>query len=141
MALDLNSTPLLAMLKERMGWLSARQNVLAQNVANADTPGYTAHDLKPLNFEDILKGATQRSEFSPGLATTDAHHIALKPTHQGGDYSDVNAPDVEANPTGNTVSLESEMIRVSDTQAEYQAASNLYAKAIDMMKTAIGHGG
>jgi flagellar basal-body rod protein FlgB len=33
------------------------------------------------------------------------------------------------------------MIRVSDTQAEYQAASNLYAKAIDMMKTAIGHGG
>jgi hypothetical protein len=31
------------------------------------------------------------------------------------------------------------MIRVADTQAEYQAASNLYAKAIDMMKLAIGH--
>jgi len=139
MALDLNSMPLLTMLKQRMSWLSARQNVLAQNVANADTPGFTARDLKPLNFQDILKGATQNSQFTPGLATTDARHISLKPTHESGDFSDVTSPDVEANPTGNTVSLEAEMIRVSDTQAEYQAASNLYAKALDMMKTAIGH--
>jgi flagellar basal-body rod protein FlgB len=140
MALDLNSMPLLAMLKQRMGWLSARQNVLSQNVANADTPGYTARDLKPLNFEDILKGATQSTQFSPGLAATDPRHISLQPT-QGSDFSDENAPDTEANPTGNTVSLEQEMIRVSDTQAEYQAASNLYSKALNMMKTAIGHGG
>ena len=39
--------PLLSMLKDRMSWLSARQSVLSQNVANADSPGYTAHDLKP----------------------------------------------------------------------------------------------
>ena len=106
MALDLNSMPLLAMLKERMGWLSARQNVLSQNVANADTPGYTARDLRPLNFQDILKGATRNSQFAPGLSTTDSHHITLKPTSQSGDYGDVSSPDVEANPTGNTVSLE-----------------------------------
>jgi flagellar basal-body rod protein FlgB len=141
MAFDLNSMPLLGMLKERMGWLSARQNVLSQNVANVDTPGYTAKDLKPLDFQDILKGATHSSQFAPGLAATDARHISLKPTSEGGDYTDFSSPDTAANPNGNSVSLESEMIRVSDTQAEYQAASNLYAKAIDMMKTAIGHGG
>jgi flagellar basal-body rod protein FlgB len=140
MALDLGSMPLLSMLKERMGWLSARQNVLAQNVANVDTPGYTARDLKPVNFQDILHGATTNSAFDPGLTQTDPRHISLKPAHESG-YTDYNAPDVEANPSGNSVSLESEMIRVSDTQAEYQAASNLYAKAIDMMKAAIGHGG
>ena len=39
------------------------------------------------------------------------------------------------------MSLEDEMIKVSDTQAQYQAATNLYAKAIDMMKTAIGKTG
>ena len=39
------------MLRERMSWLNARQDVLSQNVANADTPGYTARDLKPLDFE------------------------------------------------------------------------------------------
>ncbi|MBV9541016.1 MAG: flagellar basal body rod protein FlgB [Alphaproteobacteria bacterium] len=130
--------PLLAMLKERMGWLSARQNVLAQNVANVDTPGYTAKDLKPVNFEDILSGATTPSQFTGGMRTTNARHIALNTTSSTGDYTDFDSPDVAANPSGNTVSLEQEMIRVADTQAEYQAATNLYAKAIDMMKTAIG---
>ena len=139
MALDISSMPLLSVLKERMGWLSARQNVLAQNVANVDTPGYTAKDLKPVDFEDILKGATEPSQFQGGMAVTDPRHIALTPQGGGGRYDDFSSPDVEASPNGNTVSLEQEMIRVSDTQAEYQAASNLYGKAINMMKTAIGH--
>jgi flagellar basal-body rod protein FlgB len=141
MAATLNDMPLLAMLKQRMSWLSARQNVLAQNVANADTPGYSARDLKPVSFDDILKGASGGPAATGGtMRITDPRHITVGPSG-GSDFTDVASPDVEANPTGNTVSLENEMIRVSDTQAEYQAASNLYAKAIDMMKTAIGHGG
>jgi flagellar basal-body rod protein FlgB len=47
--------------------------------------------------------------------------------------------DVEANPSGNSVSLEQEMIKVADTQAQFQAASSLYGKTMTMMKTAIGH--
>ena len=140
MALNIPDMPLMAMLKERMSWLSARQNVLAQNVANVDTPGYTAKDLKPVNFEDILKASTTPSQFQGGMSVTDPRHISL--SQQGaGDFADVDSPDIAANPSGNSVSLEQEMIRVSDTQAEYQAASNLYAKALNMMKTAIGHGG
>ena len=140
MAANISDMPLLAMLKQRMSWLSARQNVLAQNVANVDTPGYTARDLKPVNFEDILKGSTTAPQFAGGMNVTDPRHISLTPPGAE-NFGDFNSPDVEANPSGNSVSLEQEMIRVSDTQAEYQAASNLYAKAIDMMKTAIGHGG
>jgi flagellar basal-body rod protein FlgB len=138
MAMNITDMPLLGILKERMSWLSARQNVLAQNVANADTPGYTARDLKPVSFDDVLKGANKPAQFQGAMTLTDPRHIAVTPAHDAG-YADTESPDVEANPTGNTVSLEQEMIRVSDTQAEYQAASNLYAKAIDMMKTAIGH--
>ena len=138
MAVNLTDMPLLAMLKERMSWLSARQNVLAQNVANVDTPGYSARDLKPINFEDILKGTTTPSQFQGGMSTTDPRHIAINAPGASG-FNDYNSPDVETNTNGNTVSLEQEMIRVADTQAEYQAASNLYAKAIDMMKLAIGH--
>jgi flagellar basal-body rod protein FlgB len=37
------------------------------------------------------------------------------------------------------VSLETEMIKVSDTQAQFQAAANIYAKTMSMMRTAIGH--
>jgi flagellar basal-body rod protein FlgB len=138
MTMNLTDMPLMTMLKERMGWLSARQNVLSQNVANVDTPGYAAKDLKPVDFASVLKDATKPAEFKGGMAVTDPRHISLTPTG-GPDYTDFDSPDVEASPNGNTVSLEQEMIRVSDTQAEYQAASNLYAKAMTMMKTAIGH--
>ena len=44
--MNLPDIPLFAMLRERMSWLNQRQGVLSQNVANADTPGYGARDLK-----------------------------------------------------------------------------------------------
>ena len=65
-------------------------------------------------------------------------HIALTPSRSG-QYEDHETPDQEADPNGNAVSLEMEMIKVSDTQAQFQAAANLYAKAMTLMKTAIGH--
>jgi len=137
MAMTIDDMPLMAMIKQRMSWLSARQNVLAQNVANADTPGFTARDLKPVNFEDILKGTTQLGGAQNGVAVTDPRHISL--TQPGTpSFADYSAPDGDASSSGNSVSLEQEMIKVADTQAEYQAAGNLYAKAIDMMKLAIG---
>ena len=54
-------------------------------------------------------------------------------------FGDYAAPDVEAPLNGNSVSLEEEMMKVADTQAHYQAATNLYARAINMMRTAIDH--
>ena len=53
--MDIANIPLLGMLRERMSWLTARQDTLAQNVANADSPGYLARDLKPISFEDMMK--------------------------------------------------------------------------------------
>ena len=133
--MNIADVPLLGMLRERMSWLNARQQTLSQNVANADSPGFLARDLKPLAFEDILQ--RMQGNESAGLTTTDPHHIAISRT-QTSDYAGQDSPDTEANVTGNTVSLESEMIKVSDTQAQYQAATNLYAKALSMMRTAIG---
>ncbi|MDE2134860.1 MAG: flagellar basal body rod protein FlgB [Alphaproteobacteria bacterium] len=138
--MEVSNIPLLSMLKDRMAWLSQRQNVLSQNVANADTPGYVARDLKPVDFEQALKNVTSQNRFSGGLMTDDPHHIAIA-SQSGGNFTDFDAPDVEANPSGNSVSLEQEMIKVSDTQAQFQAATNLYAKTISMMKTAIGRTG
>jgi len=129
--------PLLGMLRERMSWLNARQDTLSQNVANADSPGYLARDLKPLNFEDMMK-RVNGSETSSGLLTTDPHHINISGS-QSSSYDGTDSPDTEASITGNTVSLESEMIKVSETQAQFAAATNLYSKAISMMRTAIGN--
>ena len=132
--MNMPDMPLLSVLRERMSWLHQRQDVLSQNVANADTPGYAARDLKPQDFSAILKGETRNGS---ALLSTDPRHISMKPGSSSR-FTDEEAADSVANPNGNAVSLEQEMIKVSETQAEFQAAANLYAKAMSMMKTAIG---
>jgi flagellar basal-body rod protein FlgB len=119
-----------------MTWLNQRQDLLSQNVANADTPGYVARDLKPLDFDQLINqsgtgGATM-------MMTTNERHIALSPPLES-KFEDHETPDQEFGSNGNAVSLETEMIKVSETQAQYAAAANLYAKAMTLMKTAIGH--
>lgn len=135
--MNLPEIPLLSMLRERMSWLNQRQDTLTQNVANADTPGYVAHDLKPLDFSEELKKAENPGQTAGQLMLTDPRHMSISTSNQP--FDDVEVRDTEGSPNGNSVSLEQEMIKVSDTQAEFQAATNLYAKTITMMKTAIGH--
>jgi flagellar basal-body rod protein FlgB len=132
--MDLPDLPLLSLLRERMTWLNQRQDLLAQNVANADTPRYVARDLKPLDFDQMVGAANAGTT----MVTTNARHIAAS-TSRTGKFEDHETPDQEANPNGNAVSLEMEMIKESETQAQFQAAANLYGKAMTMMKTAIGH--
>jgi flagellar basal-body rod protein FlgB len=138
--MNLAGIPLLDLLRERMSWLNARQGVLSQNVANADTPGYAAHDLKPLNFEALLQRSSQASEFNGSLNTTNPRHIAISGSAPSG-FDDDSSAGQQPDTTGNSVSLEEEMIKVADTQAQYQAAANLYTKAIQLMRTAIGRPG
>jgi flagellar basal-body rod protein FlgB len=133
--MDAGQIPLLSMLKERMTWLNRRQDVLSQNVAGADVPGYKARDLKAPDFAAVLRSTTSSSS----LAVTDPHHISF--ARQSASFEEDTVADVEATSTGNSVSLEAQMIKVADTQAQFQAATNLYAKAIEMMKTAIGRPG
>ena len=136
--MDLPDIPLLSMLRTRMSWLNQRQDVLTQNVANADTPGFVAHDLKPLDFSAVLSQAQNPVQSSSQLAVTDPRHIAIQAPDDSG-FDSMQIADSEGGPNGNSVSLEQEMIKVSDTQAQFQAATNLYGKALTMMKTAIGH--
>ena len=132
--MDLHDLPLFSMLRERMTWLNQRQDLLSQNVANADTPRYVARDLKPLDFDQLM-GAPGAGT---AMMTTNARHIALSPSRMG-KFEDHETPDQEFSSNGNAVSLEVEMVKVSDTQAQFQAAANLYAKAMTLMRTAIGH--
>jgi flagellar basal-body rod protein FlgB len=130
--------PLMSMLKDRMSWLSKRQEILSQNVAGADVPNFSPRDLKPMDFEATLRQTTA-SGASASLAITNPRHI--KASSSVANYQTEEKHDVAAAPNGNSVSLEQEMIKVADTQAQYQAATNIYAKTIGMMKTAIGRGG
>ena len=126
--MDIQQIPLFSLLSNRMSWLSARQSVLAENVSNADTPNYVARDLRPLDFAALLRD----QEFALHPASTNSAHISPR--------SGFRAEDAEAEggtPNG-VVSIEQEMIRLSDTQVHYQTATNLYQKAVAMFRTALG---
>jgi flagellar basal-body rod protein FlgB len=132
--MDLNGIPLFSLISGRMSWLSARQSVLAENVANGDTPNYVARDMKPLDFETMLAG---HGAGGTQLATTNARHFEIR-TGRAGLFEEEDAAGEGGTPTGNVVSVEQEMIKLSDTQIQYQTATNLYSKAVNMFRTALG---
>jgi flagellar basal-body rod protein FlgB len=131
--MDTAGIPLFSLISNRMSWLSARQSVLAENVANADTPNYIARDLHPMEFSEMVAPPVVAS----GAATTNLRHIAFRGSPAPG-YQPENAPGEGGTPGGNVVSIEQEMIKLSDTQLQYQTASNLYQKAVNMFRTALG---
>jgi flagellar basal-body rod protein FlgB len=128
-----SNLPLFSLIAQRMGWLSERHKVLAENVANVDTPNYKARDVKPMDFAALASKAGARL----GPAATDPRHI--QPS--GGSATKATATKdakAEATLSGNTVSLESELMKVADTAMDYQLVTNLYRKQIGMLKAVIG---
>ena len=131
--MDLFQIPFFNVVRSRMSWLEQRQDTLAENVANATTPNYTAKDLKAVDFAQLLAGETPRTA---SLRVTDPHH--LQGTHGGaGAYQIMDAPDRESSPDHNSVVLEDQMMKLSDTQMQHEAATGLYRKAIEMLRIAV----
>jgi flagellar basal-body rod protein FlgB len=89
-----------------MSWLSARQSVLAENVANGDTPNFVARDLKPVDFQAMLAG---QGMGSTQLTTTNARHFEIRASGAA-PFEEEDAFGEGGVPTGNVVSVEQEMI-------------------------------
>jgi len=123
--------PLVGMLKQRMSWHQQRQSVLAENVANADTPNYRARDLKTPVFPELAKGAAAPVQ----LVATDARHFGVG--NSAFDPEPQDTKTYEVTPEGNAVVLEEEVMRVSQNVMDYQMVSQLYSRGLGMLKTAI----
>jgi flagellar basal-body rod protein FlgB len=117
---------LFAGLKARMSWLQQRQSLLAENVANADTPGFRSRDLAPLDATVATRN------LAPGR--THLAHLAAG----AGPAGPARTTSAAVKPGGNSVSLEQEMMKVSETQLDYQLATGLYSRGIGILKTALG---
>jgi len=124
--MDPSDIPLFALASRRLAWIDARQTVLAQNVANADTPGWRARDLKP--FAAALGAA------GVALAQTAPGHL---PGTAGGALA-VVLQDGERSPDGNGVALDRELTKLADTDAAHELVSNVTRKYLSMFRTAIG---
>jgi flagellar basal-body rod protein FlgB len=133
--MDITQIPLFAMLRGRMGYLAQRQQVISENVANSDTPGFVPKDLKPFNFQ----AQVQTHSASSGPTVTHAGHIQPASVRGGGasgTYKEVASRDSETTLNGNAVVLEEEMLKLSDARMNYDAAIGFYQKSLSLLRMA-----
>jgi len=124
---------LFQVIAKRMDWLGQRQTVLAENIANADTPEYAPQDLSERDFRRVLRG--QMARVDP--VATDAAHLRGTASEPGAARTyRVEAP-YETSPSGNAVILEEQLIKVGETQTNYQMMTNLYRKHMEMFRMAL----
>jgi flagellar basal-body rod protein FlgB len=126
--MTLDGVPLFTMIKGRLRHLSERQGLIAENVANSDTPGFTPRDLKPFTLAGPTGGGGVQA------ARTHAMHIGTGPTKAT--WGAVKAPGSETTLDGNSVVLEEEMIKLQEARAQYDAAIGLYQKSLGLLRMA-----
>ncbi|MEW6386408.1 MAG: flagellar basal body rod protein FlgB [Thermodesulfobacteriota bacterium] len=113
----------LKLLEKSLSWQSRRQEVIAGNIANLETPEYTR---KVLDFENVLQSYLQGR---PGitLASTNPRHLP------GGN------PDLAGvtQDTGGPVDFDEEMVQMAKNQIGYQTSVQMLIKKLDQLRTAM----
>lgn len=133
-AVPISDIPLLTVLRAKMHWHQDRQQLLAQNVANADSPSYRPFDLVPPDFSPMAGIGPMRV----ALARTDPAHLVASGLDDAAWHDRNHQGDYELRPSGNAVNLEGEMMKVAENQMDYQAATTLYTHSLNLLKTALG---
>ncbi|MBO5258990.1 MAG: flagellar basal body rod protein FlgB [Agathobacter sp.] len=106
-----------------------RENLIANNIANVDTPGYKRQDLE---FEELLKNELGRSQY-----------ISLDKKVRNADLSQLN-PDVFTDYAGysyrldeNNVDIDVEQVELASEQIKYQALTTSISSEFERMQTVI----
>ena len=145
--MDLNDIPLMNAITRKMNWLNHKQRVIAQNVANADTPDYRAMKLEPQDFSSLLAKADRTRTRGTGgagpqrMAVTDPGHMTGEPSGTAATATEKRDKPWEASPNGNNVILEEQMMDMAETQMEYGMLVNLYRKHVNILRTSLGRSG
>jgi flagellar basal-body rod protein FlgB len=124
---------LINMAKQRLDWVARRQEVLADNVANANTPKFIPSDLKP------FKAQLDETLLPVQPVVTNARHMT----------TEIKDPRVvvetkktfESSPDGNAVVLDEQLAKVAEARTAYDLAAALMQKQFKFIKTALGRGG
>ncbi len=111
----------------RASHAAARQSLVSQNVAHADTPGYRAMDLPAF-------AARYDDQGGLSLERTRAAHLA--PERALAPRADVATAVMS--PNGNAVSLEAEMVKAAEIQQGHSLALSVYESALGVLRTSLG---
>ncbi len=109
-------------------YLSTSQSVIADNVANANTPGFRARALQP--FSEVL------DQTRLTLASTNPGHLDV-PATEAQAASTTDADPWEVAESGNSVSLEQELIKAGDVNRSYSLNSSLVKAFHGMLMSSV----
>lgn len=110
---------------------SAGQQHVARNIANADTPGYRAVGLEP--FAEAYKGSVGESTLK---ARRDGHFSnPLAGTSAQTGFADRTG---DLSPNGNSVSIETEMMKASEIRQDHSMAVSVYRASLDLLRAGLG---
>ena len=130
-------------LTRSMKALSARQQVIAQNLANSETPAFKARETVAPDFSALLAAqgeggagrvARPQVRISGGMA-------ALGARQPNGGRIIADGDTGETKPDGNNVVIEEQMLKLGQVQSDFAAVTSIYRKQMTMLKTAAGRGG
>lgn len=130
---NLSNIAIFQALTDKMRWHQARQGVLAENIANADTPGYIENDLTPYSFGDAMT-----SMATVTTAATNPTHFSVSSAGDSDGFGSKSSANYEVTPSGNAVSLEEESMKVAANDIDYQTVTALYTRSIRLIRTALG---
>ncbi len=119
----------MVLAESRLRWLDRRQTVLAQNIANADTPNFAPRDVA--SFAAVLGGRGVEP------VRTDPRHMAPK----GGAGRLTTDRSGDRSPNGNAVSIDQQALRVAETDQAHALALGLHRRMLGMIRTALGRSG
>jgi flagellar basal-body rod protein FlgB len=104
------------LVEQQRRWLSARQSLVAQNIANVNSPGYRAVDVTP--FSKVLdQSALQMASTNPMHISTSATDLRSASAKEGETW--------ETSYSGNSVSLEQEMIKSGDIRESFSLDTSI----------------
>lgn len=133
-----SDSPLLDSITQSMKSLAQRQRVIAQNVANSETPGFKSQEVEAPDFSSLLthKGVPHvvrpRVQVTSGMVA-----LGVPPTENGRVVADSNVS--ETKPDGNNVTLEDQLLKMGQVQTDFQTMTDLYRKQMGLIQAAIGH--
>lgn len=132
--MEIGDLSIFSVFKKRMAWLSHRQEILAQNIANSDTPGYKARDIKAFKFANLIR----RESAALSMSGTEKNHLRGQ-RKRVRDFADAeDRKPYETSPNGNSVVLEEQMAKMSETSISHNLVSQLYKKHMGMIRMALG---
>lgn len=114
--------------ERRLAWADRRQAVLAENIANANTPGYKPHDLRSfaatLDNANVVAPVRTQPNHLAGTAAMAPNEVV--------DRTHAQSPD------GNAVALDEQLVKVAETDTTHALVTTIYRKYLGMFSMALG---